>query len=98
MLDATSPSALLEWSFLSDLAVSSIPPLMLLMDAPEPTVKPSSSPNEIELGMVGHKVVLSLAMDDVTVLHSMQKGDNLLLLRRVLEEALIKDVKRLVVF
>jgi hypothetical protein len=75
------------------------------MDGPEPTIKPSSSPNEIELGMVGHKVVLSLAMDDVTVLHSMQKGDNngselfgeLLLLRSVLEEALIKNVKRLVV-
>jgi hypothetical protein len=76
MLDATSSSAVLEWSSLSDIVASSIPPLMLSMDGQEPTVKPSSSPNEIELGMVGHKVVLSQAMDDVTVLHSMQKGDN----------------------
>jgi hypothetical protein len=49
---------------------------MLSIEGREPTVSPSSSPNEIELGIVGHNVVVSLAMDEVMVLHSMQKGDD----------------------
>jgi hypothetical protein len=56
--------------------------------------------------MVGHKVLESPAIEDVTVLHSIQKGDSngselfgqLLLLRRAFEESVMKDVKRLVAF
>ena len=77
---------------LSDLAASSIPPLMLSMDGPEQTVRQLKEPNEIKLGMVGHRVVLLLTIDEVVLLHSRQNGDcsglicEVLELRRVCEE------------
>jgi hypothetical protein len=45
---------------------------MLSIERSEPTVNPSRLPNEIELGMVGQRVVDSLAIEEVMVVHSRQ--------------------------